>query len=262
MNHLDKPVFSPMIATIMSEKPAPTNTTEVSVVVRFRNDRECLGETLRAIRAQAPIDGPIEIIAVDNDSIDGSRGIASEYASQVLTISDYMPGKALNAAISHSSGRFVVVLSAHTIPSDPHWLMHLRRSVDEPNIAGAYGAQLFNSHSRFLSKQILDVFSTSVARLERVDSDFWNANSIFPRRMWQQTPFNENVCELEDHFWTKQLLNNDLCVRFEPRALVYHYTHIDRLDRQIIPAHPKSDRELLAKQRETSPRSRLNGRER
>jgi hypothetical protein len=230
----------------MNEKAAPTNTTAVSVVVRFGNDREYLGETLQAIRAQAPIDGPIEIIAVDNESIDGSRGIASQYADQVLTISDFKPGKAINAAISHSTGRFVVVLSSHTIPSDSHWLTHLRRSVDEPNIAGAYGAQLYNCNSRFLSKQIFDVFSTSVARFEKVDSDFWNANSIFSRRMWQQTPFNESVCELEDHFWTKQILASGLCVRFEPRALVYHYTHIDRLDRQIIPADPKSERELLA----------------
>lgn len=230
----------------MSEKAAPKNTTVVSIVVRFGNDREHLGETLRAIRAQAPIDGPIEIIAVDNESIDGSRDIASRYANQILTISDYKPGKAINTAISHSTGRFVVVLSAHTIPSDPHWLTHLRRSVDEPNVAGAYGAQIYNGNSRFLSKQILDVFSTSVARLEKVNSDFWNANSIFPRKMWQQTPFDETVCELEDHFWTKQVLTSGLCVRFEPRALVYHYTHIDRLDRQIRPAHPKSERELLA----------------
>jgi len=77
----------------MSEKAAPTNTPVVSIVVRFGNDREHLGETLRAVRAQAPIDGPIEIIAVDNESIDRSRDIASQYANQILTISDYKHGK-------------------------------------------------------------------------------------------------------------------------------------------------------------------------
>lgn len=222
---------------------SPDNT-DVSVIVRFGNEETYLGATLRAVRAQVGIDG-VEIIAVDNESTDGSRAIAAEYASQLLTIGDYRPGRALNIAIANSTGRFVVVLSAHAIPSDTSWLSRLREAVDHPNCAGAYGAQVYNCHSRFLSKQTLDVFSTMEPRIERVDSDFWNANSIFRRSIWQQTPFDESVCELEDHFWTKQLLPSALHVRFEPQALVYHYTHIRRLDRQILPTEPKTEKEFL-----------------
>ncbi len=224
----------------------PSSRFGVSVIVRFGNEQVYIRETLQAIREQVSIHGATEIIAVDNESSDGSRAIAAEYADQIVTMTDYRPGRALNRAISRAAGEFIVVLSAHAIPADRNWLARLLEAAGQPNVVAAYGAQLYNCHSRYLSKQVFDVFSTDVPRFETVDSDFWNANSIFPRRIWQETPFHEDVCELEDHYWTKLILRHTLCVRYEPRALVYHYSHIDRLDRRILLVGSKDKRELLS----------------
>ncbi|HEX2253630.1 MAG TPA: HEAT repeat domain-containing protein [Thermoanaerobaculia bacterium] len=217
---------------------------DVSVIVRFHDEERYLEAVLRAIRAQR-LPGRFEILAVDNDSRDGSRRIAERWADRVLTLSTYRPGRALNLAIEHARGRHVAVLSAHTIPAGDDWLARLRAPLDAPRLAGVYGGQLYNLHSRFLDKRDLDIFSTLEPRTERRDSDFWNANSMFPRSVWEQQRFDETVYELEDHHWTKRLLPRGYEVRFEPRALVYHYSHLDRLDREFLPPSPLSDDERI-----------------
>jgi len=218
---------------------------DISVIVRFRDEADYLGATLQAVRSQQLAENGFEIVAVDNGSEDGSGEIAERFADRVLQIDAYRPGKALNCAIAEARGRHICVLSAHTIPADRHWLRRLRSHMETPRLAGVYGAQLYNAHSRFLDKRDLDIFSTLEPRIETVDSDFWNANSMFPRAVWERQRFDETVFELEDHHWTKQLLPLGLEVHFEPRALVYHYSHIYRLDREFLPPSELTPRQRI-----------------
>ncbi len=218
---------------------------DVSVIVRFHNEAGYLEATLRAVRSQYFPDGEFEICAVDNDSSDGSSAIAERYADQMLQIGTYRPGQALNMAIEKARGRNIAVLSAHTIPADRSWLRRLWTHMDSPRLAGVYGGQLYNLHSRFLDKRDLDIFSTLEPRVETRDSDFWNANSMFPRACWEERRFDESVYELEDHHWTKLMLPRGYEVHFEPQALVYHYSHIDRLDREYLPHSELSERDRI-----------------
>ena len=214
------------------------------MVVRFRDEESYLEATLRAVRAQK-VSGEFEIVAVDNNSQDGSRRIAERWADRVLPLTTYSPGRALNLAIEHARGRNITVLSAHTIPAGRDWLAKLCDHMDVQNLAGVYGGQLYNIQSRFLDKRILDAFSTLEPREELCDSDFWNANSMFPRAVWETQRFDESVFELEDHYWTKCLLPRGHVVHFEPQALVYHYSHIDRLDREFLPPSKLTDEERI-----------------
>jgi hypothetical protein len=218
---------------------------DVSVIVRFHNEAPYLEATLRSVKHQRFPNGDVEIIAVDNNSVDGSRDIAERYADQILTLDTYWPGKALNLAIEMARGRYISVLSAHTIPSDPHWLARLWAHMSSPRLAGVYGAQLYNLHSKFLDKRDLDIFSTLEPRVETGDSDFWNANSMFSRAVWERHHFDESVYELEDHYWTKILLPQGFEVHFEPRALVYHYSHIRRLDREFLAKSNLSEQDRI-----------------
>ncbi|MGH3697237.1 MAG: glycosyltransferase [Pseudonocardiaceae bacterium] len=208
----------------------------VSVLIRFCNEIRYLDAVLRAVRAQS-YPGQVEILAVDNESTDGSRQVADRYADRVLSISGYRPGRALNESVAACTGDYLVPLSAHALPASRLWLTTLVAHLRNPDAIGVYGAQVYPQYSKFLDKRDLDIFSDTRPRTECRDSDFWNANSAFPRRCWHERQFDETVIELEDHLWTKELLPGDgsRWVRFEPDAIVYHYGHDVRNDRQFVP---------------------------
>ncbi|MCG8054876.1 MAG: HEAT repeat domain-containing protein [Candidatus Thiodiazotropha endolucinida] len=206
---------------------------DVSVIVRFKNEAEYLEAVLRAVQSQR-IAGDFEIVAVDNESTDQSPVIAQRYADRFIQLDTYRPGRALNQAIEQACGKYIAVLSAHTIPANSNWLHTLMTHMQTPGLAGVYGGQLYNSNSKFLDKRDLDIFSCLEPRVETTDTDFWNANSMFPRVVWESMPFDETVFELEDHYWTKLLTRQGYVIHFEPEALVYHYAHIDRIDREFL----------------------------
>lgn len=218
---------------------------KLSVLVRFRNEALYLESVLRAVRSQH-YSSPIEIVAVDNASTDASRAIAEEYADTVIDITDYRPGAALNRSIEASTGDHIVALSAHAIPANDQWLDSLTAYLRNAEVLGVYGAQHYPCTSKFLDKRDLDIFSDITPRTEKQDSDFWNANSSFARSSWEKHGFEETVVELEDHFWTKEILGKSgQWVRFEPTAAVYHYGHDARNDRQILAPTPATSSERI-----------------
>ncbi len=217
----------------------------LSIVIRFRNEARYLEAVLRAVRSQRQ-PYPVEVVAVDNQSTDGSRAIAEVYADKILDIPEYRPGAALNKAIEACSGEGIVILSAHALPADDTWLGRLGSWIGNVDVLGTYGAQIYPITSRFLDKRDLDIFSDLRPRAETNDSDFWNANSAFRRGYWEKEPFDELVIELEDHYWTKRLLTGGRWVRFEPTAVVYHYGHEARNDREFLPPSPHTDEERIA----------------
>jgi hypothetical protein len=148
-------------------------------------------------------------------------------------------------AISKARGKYISVLSAHTIPASSSWLTTLYTHMGTPDLAGVYGAQLYHINSKFLDKRDLDIFFRNQPRIEKKDSDFWNANSMFPRSVWEKQPFDEKVFELEDHHWTKLLLPKGYVIHFEPEALVYHYEHINRNDREYLADSTLTEKEQI-----------------
>jgi HEAT repeat protein/GT2 family glycosyltransferase len=219
---------------------------EISVIVRFHNEEKYLDAVMQALSLQDFPWGEYEIIGVDNRSEDNSRMIVNQYTTKVLSIDNYQPGKALNLAISQASGKYIAILSAHTIPASRKWMATLYKHMATPKIAGVYGAQLYHINAKFLDKRDLDIFARNQPRIERVNSDFWNANSMFPRVVWEKQPFDERVFELEDHYWTKILLPLGYEIHFEPQALVYHYGHMSRNDREHLADSALTDRQQIS----------------
>jgi HEAT repeat protein len=220
---------------------------KVSVLIRVRNEATFLEPTLRAVRAQR-LALPVEIVCADNGSSDGSEEIAKGWADTMTVIDDYRPGAALNRLIDLATGDVLVPLSAHAVPANNRWLSTLIAHLGNPRVLGIYGAQHYQSNSRFLDKRDLDIFTDPRPRSEFRDSDFWNANSAFLRRAWAELPFDEETIELEDHFWTKRLLadtDRGRFVRYEPSARVYHYGHTLRNDRTFLPPGAKSPSRLV-----------------
>src|SRR3954462_1300755 len=112
---------------------------EISIIVRFNNEELYLKTVMEALIQQEFPAGQYEIVAIDNQSTDKSRQIASQYTEKVLSINDYQPGKALNKGIDRSEGKCIAVLSAHAIPSNRTWLKTLHEHMKYDLVAGVYG---------------------------------------------------------------------------------------------------------------------------
>ena len=69
----------------------------VSIIVRLKDEQIYLNALDQILKNQTIKE--IEIIAVDNKSIDGSKKHAKKLGWKVISIDDYSPGKALNLGI-------------------------------------------------------------------------------------------------------------------------------------------------------------------
>ena len=116
----------------------------VSVFVRVRDESRALAEVLEHLASQC-FTGGMEVVVLDNESVDGSADIALRAGARVFTLprSLFAYGRALNLGIELCRGRIVVLLSAHSVPQDEHWLTRfVAPLLADPTIGAAYCRQV------------------------------------------------------------------------------------------------------------------------
>ncbi len=194
----------------------------VSIVIRTRNEERWITSCLSNIFEQDCRD--FEVIIVDNESSDKTIEKTKQFnVNKIIRCIDYMPGKALNMGIEQAKGEFIVSLSGHCIPVNKKWLGNLLKDFDEKEVAGVYGRQepmAFTSNS---DKRDLTLIFGLDKRIQIKDSFFHNANSMIRREVWEKTPFDDTVTNIEDRVWAKKVLQNGYKIIYEPEASVYHY---------------------------------------
>lgn len=198
-------------------------SVETSIVIRAFNEEVHLPALLQAIRRQTYQDH--EVIVVDSGSYDGTPKIAVQHGARLVRIEsrDFTFGYSLNVGIRHSSGRFIAIVSAHTLPVDAEWLQRLVAPLRDPAVAMVYGKQLGTEASKF--SEIQDFYRTFSDEGRVVaPPDFFanNANSAIRKDLWEQHSFDEVLPGLEDIAWAKHWVENQRRVVYEPRAAIFH----------------------------------------
>ena len=197
------------------------NKKLVSIIIRTKNEEKWISSCLRAVFKQTYKD--IEIIIVDNQSTDRTVIKAKEFPVKIITINEFIPGKAINDGIRASCGEYIVCLSGHCVPVRDSWLENLIQDLEDPNIAGVYGRQEPLSFTSNLDKRdLLTVFGLD-KKIQVKDSFFHNANSAFRRDIWDKYPFSEKVTNIEDRVWGEQVVKDGFNIVYEPTASVYHW---------------------------------------
>jgi CMP-N-acetylneuraminic acid synthetase/GT2 family glycosyltransferase len=166
-----------------------------------------------------------EVILVDNKSTDNTVLKAKKYGfDKLVSITNYLPGKALNAGIRESVGEYIVCLSGHCIPVDDFWLEKLVLSLDENSgVAGAYGRQEPMAFSTPSDKRDLLLVFGLDRKVQEKDSFFHNANSILRRSVWNNIPFDDAITNIEDRIWGHKVISLGYKILYEPEASVYHH---------------------------------------
>ena len=199
------------------------NHPESSVIIRTFNEEKFLPDLLMAINQQTYRD--YETIVVDSGSLDRTREIAARKADKLVPIEsrDFTFGHSLNIGIQQTASKYIVIVSAHTLPFDENWLENLIEPLRNDNTAMVYGRQLGGASSKFSEAQ--DMRRTfGVKRVVLTPPRFFanNANSAIRRDLWQQYPFDEALLGLEDIDWAKYWMERSYQVVYEPRAALYH----------------------------------------
>lgn len=197
-------------------------TLRVSIVIRAFNEERHLGRLLTAI-AQQSLKEP-EVILVDSGSTDGTLEIARRYKVRILHIKpkDFTFGRSLNMGIAAARGDVVVLASAHVFPQDRDWLKNLVAPFADPQVAMAYGKQRGTAESQFSEDQHFRKWFPDASDLDQQHGYSNNANSAIRKKVWKQTPFDEELTGLEDLAWSSWAHQAGYKIAYVAEAGVYH----------------------------------------
>jgi glycosyltransferase involved in cell wall biosynthesis len=193
-----------------------------SVVIRSFNEQKYLRLLLEGIGKQTEKD--VEIILVDSGSTDNTLKIAAEYPVKIVPIksADFTFGRALNLGISHASGEFIVIASAHVYPTDEFWIEKLLLPFQNPVVALSYGRQIGNEITKFSEHQVFKKwFPEGINAVQ--DHPFCNnANAAIRKSMWQLLQYDESLTGLEDLDWAKRALVLKHKLAYVSDAVIVH----------------------------------------
>jgi rhamnosyltransferase len=194
----------------------------ISIIIRTKNEERWINHCLKMVFAQEYKD--FEVIIIDNDSIDGTlMQVQRHPVAEIITLLDFKPGAAINAGIQKAKGEYIVCLSAHCVPKDDQWLLHLLKNFTSPDVAGVYGRQLPVSFSAPSDKRDLLITFGLDRRVQIKDYFFHNANSMLRKDIWEKIPFDQNTPNIEDRLWGKSVIECGFRLVYEPDAAVFHY---------------------------------------
>jgi glycosyltransferase involved in cell wall biosynthesis len=112
---------------------------DVSVIVPARNEERLLGQCLRSLSRLEPFGGSLEVIVVDNGSIDRTREIAREWGARVLETSATTIAAVRNHGARAARGRVLAFLDADCTVA-PTWLTRALSQLSSPRVVavGSY----------------------------------------------------------------------------------------------------------------------------
>jgi len=196
---------------------------KVSIVIRTKNEERWIGHCLTMVFKQDYKD--FEVIVVDNCSVDQTIDIVNRFpVAKTIQVEQFRPGHAINEGVRAASGEYIVCLSAHCVPKSINWLSSfLDNFKSNPKLAGVYGRQLPVSFTDPLDKRDLLIVFGQDRRTQIKDYFFHNANSMFRHDVWKQIPFDEDVTNIEDRVWGKEVIGQGYQLVYDPEPSVYHY---------------------------------------
>jgi 2-desacetyl-2-hydroxyethyl bacteriochlorophyllide A dehydrogenase len=196
---------------------------ETSIVIRAFNEERWLPEVLDAVDRQTYRN--FEVLLVDSGSLDRTRDIAAAHGARIIRLrsEDFTFGHSLNLGIQEARGAFIVIISAHAIPTDEHWLERLITPLRQSETAMVFGGQRGHAVSKFSEARDLErVFPPKPLEMDDDHVFVNNANSAIRRDLWEHHRFDEGLPGLEDAEWAKYWIPLGKKVLYEPAACIYH----------------------------------------
>lgn len=201
---------------------------EVSFVIRTKNEGKFIGKVLGLLQKQTYQD--FEIIIVDSGSTDKTLEIVKKFPVKLIQVKsqNFNFSYALNLGISKAKGRFIAIISGHSIPIIDTWLEDTVNLFKDKKIAGISG---------YYSDKVIGYFWRPLERIlfsnyaEKVDFSPWmtNTNALIRKDLWEKYHFDESLSGCEDYDWAKEMLSRGYnVVKYKPFSVFHSHFLLGR----------------------------------
>ena len=206
----------------LKESDFPKNPT-TSWIIRTFNEEKWIGRVLSALFLQSRLD--FEIIIVDSGSTDNTLKIIKNFPiRKVIKIKkeEYNPSYALNLGIKESWGKYIGILSGHSLPVSRTWYEEAMKNFNHKNVAAVTG-HYTSLPDADLREKLGDLFF-NLKRLKKEHFCRWmtNTNAIIRKSLWEVYPFDEKLEGCEDYDWACEMIARGYDVIKDPAFNVYH----------------------------------------
>lgn len=203
-----------------------------SWIIRTKNEEKWIGKVLEALLMQDRLD--FEILIVDSGSTDHTLEITEKYPiRKIIKISpaEFQYAYALNLGIQESWGKYMGIISAHSLPSSRKWYSEAFKNFEDPKVAAVGGNYTSLPDGDYIEKlgdmiyhinQINEGNLFSGFQKDYAFTDFTNTNSMIRKDLWEKYPFDERLQESEDRDWALEMLARGHKVVYDPVFNVYH----------------------------------------
>lgn len=208
-----------MTSSAVPQASRISRISQISIVIRCRDEVRSLGPVLDAVLAQtgAP---PTEVVALDSGSSDGTLELLARYPVRVehLPPGTFSYGRALNRGAQSARGDVVVYLSAHCEPRSPTWLADLVAPFADGAVVATFGRQV-----PIPSLNPIEAITTcrNFPATGAAGVRFSTANGAVRRSAVLDRPFDEEVPIAEDHLWACAVPPGER-IGYVPDAVVAH----------------------------------------
>lgn len=203
----------------------------VTAIVPTLNGEATLPALLSSIE-RARRQRPIELVAIDSGSKDGTLSLLRAAGARVLDLggAPFGHASARNRAAAHARGDVLVWLTQDVEPAGDGWLEPLVEALADTSVAGAFGRQLPRGAS---PEEEFLALTNYPERARRIGADdlsagigpgrilYSSAFAAMRRDAWKRIPFPDVVMS-EDQAWAMAVLRAGYAVEYVPGATAWH----------------------------------------
>ncbi len=204
----------------------------ISIVIRNKNEAKNLENVLHILKTLYDNEYS-EIILVDNYSTDNSIEIAKKYNCNIITITDFTYGKAINLGIEKAKNDCVLLLSSHAIPVGKYFFKSLYETFQSNSKIA--GIRFINSYTNY-KRAIANDFIIQ----DGITYGLMAACAVVNKNVWNKIKFDETLVFSEDKDWSQKVIDSGYLI-FDCNETFYYFSKIT--NRQALKRY---ENEMLA----------------